>query len=270
MKKNILSSILFKIENNLANKWLNILYTIYINFRCLPLKQAVKFPIYIYGFPRFYSLLGEIICKGEIKSGMIKINVTKYNYGSPENSSQNTEICNFGKIIFNGPIYIGCGCKIVVSQDGILNLGPEIRCNNNSKISCFHKISIGRNTRLAHGVQIMDTNFHYSANLEKHIVYNYKGEINIGENCWLTNGCSIMKDSILPNNTIVASHSLVNKDFSSIKPGTLIGGIPAKPISENIYRIWNSELEKDIIDYFKNNPNKKIYQLPDWVNSNNI
>lgn len=52
----------------------NIIKTIYINFRCLPFSQAVYFPIIVYGSPKFHSLSGKISIEGQIKKGMIEIN----------------------------------------------------------------------------------------------------------------------------------------------------------------------------------------------------
>lgn len=54
------------------------------------------------------------------------------------------------------------------------------------------------------------------------------GEISIGKNCWVCNSCTITKDAKVPDNIIVASNSLISKDYTCIQPYSMIGGIPAK------------------------------------------
>ena len=52
-----------------------------------------------------------------------------------------------------------------------------------------------------------------------------------------------MPGVILPSYTVVASNSLVNKDFSSLKPNSVIGGVPAKLIKEKYARVWDTDRE---------------------------
>lgn len=268
MKK--ISALLTRIERIFACNWLNIPYTLYFNFRSMPFKQAIKCPVYIYGFPRFYNLSGKVICPGKIKKGMVRINIQNCFYAGPENGSGQTEICNQGTIIFRGEARFGCGSKFVVSPNATIDFGAHVWCNHNCLFNCFKKITIGEKTRMAHRVQIMDTNFHYNANLTTRKVSNYLGTIEIAEKCWLANSCTIMKGTKLSKQTIIASHSLVNKDFSHLDAGSFIGGMPAKFITNNIFRIRNIELEQDIIQFFNTNPNAQHFDLPDWVTIDNI
>lgn len=59
-----------------------------------------------------------------------------------------------------------------------------------------------------------------------------------------------MKNTKTPINCIVASNSLINKDYTQFGENILIGGMPAKLIKENIVRDWEGEhenLEKYLI-----------------------
>lgn len=48
-------------EKVLTNsKWFNPFATLYLNLRCVPLKQALKFPVFVFGRPRLYSTFGHI------------------------------------------------------------------------------------------------------------------------------------------------------------------------------------------------------------------
>jgi acetyltransferase-like isoleucine patch superfamily enzyme len=91
------------------------------------------------------------------------------------------------------------------------------------------------------------------ANFEKHIVPQITRPIEIGHNCWICYSSSISGGAKIPDFTIVASHSLVGKDFSDLNNGSLIGGIPAKLIANNIYRIWNKKMTNNIYKFFQEN-----------------
>lgn len=51
-------------------------------------------------------------------------------------------------------------------------------------------------------------------------------DVFIGECCWIGNRTNIMKGTVLPDNTIVSSNSLLNKDYTSTVPSySIIGGM---------------------------------------------
>lgn len=84
------------LERILFSNWFNPLATFWLNFRSLSIFQAIKFPIWVYGRPRFYNLSGRIIIKGKVKCGMIKFNQVRP--GSPNLQSVQSELMNQGTI----------------------------------------------------------------------------------------------------------------------------------------------------------------------------
>lgn len=62
--------------------------------------------------------------------------------------------------------------------------------------------------------------------------------INIGSFNWIGNRCSIMKGTITPNNVIIASNSLCNKDYSLTPEFSVLAGSPAKVVKNNIKRLF--------------------------------
>ena len=80
----------------------------------------------------------------------------------------------------------------------------------------------------------MDTDTHSIINLTDDNIMLRTYPIKIGMHCWIGNNVLINKGTILPNDTIVASYSLCNKDYNKIiTENSIIGGIPAKKIAEN-------------------------------------
>lgn len=249
-------------ESFFASNWLNIFLTIYFNFRCFPFRQAIKFPLFVYGRPRLYNLSGHMEIRGKVSCGMIKFNNTEI--GAPSLMSVQSEICNLGKIIFEGKGRIGTGTKIYVAKNAVLKLGKNFKIMDMCNIGCYKRITIGSDFGLAHRCQILDSNYHYIANFLKMQVPNYIHAIQIGKNCWICNSSTITGGVILPDYTIVASNSLVNKDYSSIPVGSLIGGIPAKLIASRLYRIYNTSIQRDISSFYKENP-YSIYSISEFT-----
>jgi hypothetical protein len=56
-------------------------------------------------------------------------------------------------------------------------------------------------------------------------------------------GPDILKEHTYPSDTIVASNSLVNKNFSSIKPYGLLAGCPAVLKVTGVKRVYDREYE---------------------------
>lgn len=108
--------------------------------------------------------------------------------------------------------------------------GNDIYINNNfSAISEGNGIFIGNNTLIGLNVSIIDTDFHHISP-EKRMMFGYpKGLVKIGENVWIGNNVSILKDSEIGKNSIVAAGAVVSGLFPD---NVIIGGVPAKVIKE--------------------------------------
>ena len=61
--------------------------------------------------------------------------------------------------------------------------------------------------------------------------------------------------SVIPDYTIVGSHSLVNKriHIENSIGGCIIAGIPAKIVRSNMVRVFNSDIENKIWEFWRNN-----------------
>ena len=252
-----------KIEEFFFVKWFNPFATLYLYIRCLSLRDALKMPILIYGFPRFYSLYGKISFPEKCYFGMVKINASLS--GAPSYTGGNTELNIWGNVIFRGKCVIGTSSKIGVGRNGILDMGDGTKIMHYCNITAYSTIKIGEQSRIVHRCQVLDTNFHYIADFNNHLVKQQYTPITIGTYCWICNSTTITGGAVIPNKTIVASNSLVGKDYSSVPEESIIGGIPAKFIATGYRRVENRMLESEIVNYFRNNPNEKIFKLPNDV-----
>ena len=228
------------IARNLWVHWFNPLYTLYFNFVFFPFKQAIFFPVFVFGWPRLYSQFGTMKCmEGKCKTGMIKLNISIP--GGPQSAICNTELSIWGKVIFCGAIKIGSGNKIVVGENALLKLGNETFITSMVNIVCYKQIEVGDYSWIAHRCQVMDSNMHYVADFANNKVLPIALPIKIGEYCWICNSTTVTGGAIIPNKTIVASNSLVNQNFSSIPPMSLLAGIPPKLNKTRLRRIENKK-----------------------------
>jgi Acetyltransferase (isoleucine patch superfamily) len=242
--------------------WLNIPLTIFFNFYSLPLKQAVKLPIWLYGRPKLLEISGNIrIDASLIRIGMIKINRSNE---SAAHSGGNTEIINKSRITFRGNANIGTGCRILVYA-GELICGSNIKINNRNYISCSLSVIIGESTAMGNEIQVSDTDFHYLFNLQDSTVSKNSKPVIIGAYNWIGSRTSVMKGTITPEYTTIASNSLLNKIYQ-VPNNSILAGCPAKNIKTGYKRIKQFHEECCISAYFMNNPDENLY----FYNQENI
>lgn len=236
------------------NNHINWIKTLYINIWSLPLRDAVKIPIYVYGKTDLVSLNGTIQISGTIKRGMIKIG-KKW-----DRSEGRTKIKNNGTITFGNNDLLCQGSKIIVNQGAQLILENDVNIRENVNIVVWLKIRIGKNTGIANHSQLMDTDFHFMINTLDRSIQKNISEINIGENNWIGSYTTIKKGTKTPNNTTVSSsYAVLCKDYTKIIPeNSIIGGIPAKLIATNYRRVFNTENQSMLYTYFEGNTNPYI------------
>ena len=221
----------------------NFSKTVYLNFKMLPFKQAVRLPIFVYGRMIFRKMEGNILIKNKIKTGMIKIG--KRNCYVETTLPQSIwTIC--GTIVFNGPIDFLQGSYVLVAGKALLEFGTRSTiCGSNVRIMCFEKIQIGNTVRIAWDVQIMDTSFHY-VKMGGAEPCKLTAPVKIGDFVWVGNRTTISKGAIIPDWTTVASNSLVNKDFHDIGACCLLAGQPAKIKAEGFKRVYDEEEQRQL------------------------
>lgn len=240
-----------RLERLFFSKWFNPFATFWLNFRSFPFCQAILFPVFVYGRPRMFALSGRMRVDGKVRPGMIRFNSDAY--GAPSNMGASSEIINLGEILFKGGGFIGTGNKIKLAQRAVLVLGNKFRITDQCNISCEKRIEIGDESWIIHRSQVMDTNFHFVADLETMKVAPRSKPIKIGRHCWVSNTAIVMGGTVMPDYSILGSMSMINKDYSDCAEGTFFAGVPARPRHNRLCRIDNLEIEKAIWIHFASN-----------------
>lgn len=234
---------------------INLVKTLYFNFKVLPFKQAIKFPIHFYGKVEFVNLKGNFIINNEtLKFGMI---IFGGKHEMVISSNVPTRIFNSGTIIFNGHSKFGRGINIMVWKYGNLTFGNNFSIGSLSRIICFRSVTFHKNVLISWEVQIVDTDFHYI--ISNDVIDDNCGEVEIFDDVWIGSRCSILKKTILPKNSIIGSNSLCSGNyFEKYGDSIILVGLPAKMIKKNVSYLKDKRKEMELFEYFNSNKNQKI------------
>ncbi len=250
----LMSRILGSLEARLSQPRLSIWRTIYFNFRTLPFKQALKLPIYIYGKVRFFMLNGSIIIDStRISSGMIKIGINGDSFSLFDHSGYLQLADTNSRIVFKGRCRIALNTKIRVVQ-GVLTFGNNSRIGSDVRIICNGgDIFIGENTGITFSCVVMNSNFHYTYDVNRKGYRNMSSNIFIGNSCWIGNQTTILGSAKLPDYSIVGSGSFVNKDMINYATQSypMIAGRPAQIKTYGIKRVFSPKTEIKVRSLFQ-------------------
>lgn len=150
------------------------------------------------------------------------------------------------KIFFNGQgtVDIGANCSFGYKLGGFnykgsieiqaryknskIKIGNNISTNNNKFICAANYIEIGDDNLIGQNVTIMDHEAH-GIEPDKRRQLGNIGKVLIGRNVWLGNNVTILKNSEIGDNSIVAVGAIVSGKFPA---NVVLGGVPAKIIKQ--------------------------------------
>lgn len=216
----------------------SLLKTVFLNFKCLPIKQAYRLPILIGKNVRIKAISGEIVIDSPIETAMIKIGMDLFFRDDYKRSSI---IENYGRLVFKGHALFHTGVIIATGINATLSFGDFFIVGADSILYARESISFGTRVNISWNFQILDTDFHYIKKIDDSTVTSNTKPVEIGDGVWIGNHVSIGKGTILPHGTIVCSTSYVNKRFDI--PNCIIGGVPAKALKEGFSRIFDQNEE---------------------------
>ena len=184
-----------------------------------PLKQLYR--AYVnFIFPNLNGILNSRI---KFKGNKPKfIQVTLFNGAGQVEIGSN---CSFGYKM--GGFYKGGSIEIQARyMESKIKIGNNISTNNNIFICAANYIEIVDDTLIGQNVTFMDYEAH-GIQPENRRKLGEIGTIIIGKNCWIGNNTTILKNSKIGDNSIVAVGAVVSGVFPE---NVVIGGVPAKII----------------------------------------
>lgn len=116
------------------------------------------------------------------------------------------------------------GCSIIVTYEGVLNIGNDFLMSQNSRLYCANSVNIENHVRIGWETQIYDSNFHFTYYGVNNLIGNALGSVRLGNNVWIGNRCTVAKGTSLSDYTIIGSNFLFLKklenDFWGGRPKT--------------------------------------------------
>ncbi len=185
--------------------------TLYINFKCLPFKQAIKLPILLSWRCSITKLSGQIIINNNPTPGMITIGYG--DVGIFNGTKLRTILKIEGVLEFHGKANIGYGSKVDIGKTGTLKLGGNFSISAATSIICHKSITIGNNCVLSWDILFMDTDLHEIKSKSGNVI-NEPKEIIIGNNVWIGCRCLVLKGTYIGDGNVIAANSTLTKTYN--------------------------------------------------------
>lgn len=147
-------------------------------------------------------------------------------------------------------IKIYSGCSIIVTYEGVLNIGNDFLMNQKSRLYCANSVNIENHVRIGWETQIYDSNFHFTYDGVNHLIGNALGSVRLGNNVWICNRCTVAKGASLADYTIIGSNSLVSKKLENDFGGIWVG-MPVCLKREGLYTILDNKIQAGLFSYFQ-------------------
>ena len=208
-------------------------FSIRINYKIFPHRIAKKLPLCISHKTRCIGLRKNCIdIDGEIKRFMFSYGIVEGSVGEYGNRKNTLMFVGNGKLIIDGYSTFCQGAVVRVFDNANLIIKNGSWFNADCTISCSKRIEIGQDFLAGWDVAIRDSDGHKLISAIDSKVLNEDKDIIISDHVWVGADTLISKGTILPQNTVVAGRSLVNKEY--IDENIVLAGVPARIVKRNI------------------------------------
>jgi acetyltransferase-like isoleucine patch superfamily enzyme len=151
--------------------------------------------------------------------------------------------CTFHFIGDNNVVFIGENCNLnqvkfwLEDSNNQITIGNRTTTSGYCEFACIEgtEITIGEDCMFSSDIRVCTGDSHSILQEGKRI--NHSQNIDIGNHVWVGTRVDILKGSTIANDSVVGARALVSGTFAN--PNSILGGIPAKIIKENIS--WERE-----------------------------
>lgn len=208
--------------------------SLYVCFRLLPAKIAIKMPLLVRYNVKLLSLRGSVHIEQEaIKPALIRVGFG--NVGVLDLQKERTILQINGNLHFQGKAFLGQGCRISIGTNAICTLGCNFRNSAGLTLICEEKIDIKDNVLIAWDTCIMDSDYHATINTITREISQISKPIIIGNNVWIGMGAKVLKGTTISDGCILAAQTIVHKDVA--EENCIIAGNPQQIVKRDITRL---------------------------------
>lgn len=131
-----------------------------------------------------------------------------------------------GKIKLGDRVRFCRGVELSVTRTGELEVESDVLIGAGSLISCHGKITIGKGSMLAEYCLLHDNNHNFSVREIPIADQGFNvGTIRIGSNCWIGSRVTILMNTLINDNVVIAASSTVLEGV--LLSNSLYAGSPA-------------------------------------------
>ena len=207
--------------------------TLYVNFKVLPVSQAIHLPLFV----SCHTQLGEL-SRNSIRIEAPKVSFAMISFGVFERSEGllcvkkcYLSVGDKSSLVFRGRFALSQGSCLKVSNGATMICGDKVTFNVRARILCSYKVEIGNNVRLGWDCTVKDADGHAISDEDGKIINNARPVI-VGSNVWAGAEVALLKGAVIPNGCVVGFRSVVTKKYE--QENAIIAGAPAKILKENI------------------------------------
>lgn len=143
---------------------------------------------------------------------------------------------NHNRIYISGDVEFRNGGLLWIEDDNcLIEIGKGSTFNGHTHLAATEPnsvLSVGEDCMFAYDIDVRTGDSHSIIDLNTNKRINYAKDVIIGNHVWIAAHVTILKGSIISPDSVVATRSVVTKDFK--KSNVLIGGSPAKILKERI------------------------------------
>ncbi len=142
-------------------------------------------------------------------------------------------LMRYPKNIFLGDnMVLKAECRICpCNENATIKIGKNTTVGYHTYMFASEKIEIGQDCLIAPFVYIVDSDHTIDKKLPINKQPNQTAPIVIGNDVWIGTGAKILKGVTIEDGAVIAAGALVKDD---VKSYSIVGGIPAKKISERV------------------------------------
>ena len=177
----------------------------------------------------------SVIIKGNNNLVIIDKNINFKNSKIQINSNDNVIKISHSKslVMFDVEIKFGDRQKLII--------GENFSCAEGTKIWLLEpdcEVIIGNDCMCSTDVHFIASDGHCIVDKDSKKILNRSKGIKVGNHVWIGTHARLLKNSIVPDNSIVGCNAVITKDFSGTG-GVVLAGNPAKVKKENV--MWYRE-----------------------------
>ena len=126
-------------------------------------------------------------------------------------------------------------CIVDGTHNGTIRIGEGTKIQMYFHCAAAESVTIGRSVLIAGRVYISDHDHAWPGDWSDLVT----APIKIGDNCWLGEGCAVLKGVTLGDNCVVGTNAVVTR---SAPAGSMLAGVPARVIKQ--YNPVNEKWER--------------------------